>query len=128
MRYRTMVGSVIRCNDWMPEGEPKSSECHYIDDLNTDLPEFNLKAMRYTHRRVELKLLFMEGGEPEPGSIKAQLIQRNGVRDLTPENTEQPTEFLVKVSDLRQDRLRVTWKWQDNAEDDNGADQESPPP
>ena len=106
----------------------KSSECNYIDDLNTDSPEFNLKAMRYTHQKVEIKLLFMKGGVPVPGSIQAQLIQRNGVRDLTPEKTEQPTEFIVKVSDLRQDRLRVTWKWQNPGNEAKGVAQEPQQP
>ena len=91
----------------------KFSECHYINDLNTEYPEFNLKALRYTHHRVLIELEFHENNIPSPDSIQAQLFGRNGVRNITPIRTPQPKVFRVEVSDLRQDRLRITWKWPD---------------
>ena len=94
----------------------KTSGCNYINDFNAESPEFNMRALQYTHHKVKVTLLFADDGTPKANSIRAQLIHRNGIRDITPEKRAEPTNFVVRVSNLRNDRLHITWRWPDPTE------------
>lgn len=87
------------------------SKCYYSNDFIAPDPYFSLKAERYTHHQVEIRLEFAANAVPPSKSMKAQLIDRHGVSDVKVSPTKNENVYLVNVFNLKHDELRISWKW-----------------